>query len=269
MTKPWSTRWYSLPANPSRDARLRPRRRPNPGVREQARLGLGLLLLCASLSVHGDPLFRPFVASFSVARGIMPLGELELSFSLDSDGVYAYRARTQPGMLVGWFSGEEITEESHGRLNADALTPDRYLYRQEPDAGENTRIRFDWDAAKAYTTSGGITWAQSIEPGVQDRLSQQLAIRLHLAQGKRSVEYQVADGGKLKRYSFQVVGEESLKTPIGKLDCLKVERSKEGRPADYTIWFAPALEFLPVKIERQQSGKRYRMVLDEVEGIAF
>jgi len=227
------------------------------------------VLACASIAVHGDPMFRPFVASFSVARGIMTLGELELSLSLGGDGQYTYHAHTQPGMLASWFSVDEITEESRGRMDAEMLTPENYLYRELPDTGENTRIRFDWESAKAYTTSSGVTWAQAITPGVQDRLSQQLALRLHLAQGRQSVEYQVADGGKLKRYRFQVVDEEPVKTPVGELSCLKVERSKEGRPADYIIWFAPALEYLPVKIERQKSGKRYRMVLDKVEGIPF
>lgn len=231
------------------------------------RFVLGVVVACASLAVYGEPMFRPFVASFSVARGIMTLGELNLSLSLDGDGQYTYHAHTQPGMLASWFSVDEITEESRGRMNAETLTPENYLYRASPDTEENTRIRFDWKSAKAYTTSSGVTWAQVITPGVQDRLSQQLALRLHLAQGKRTVEYQVADGGKLKRYRFQVVDEEPVKTPVGELPCLKVERSKEGRPADYIIWFAPALEYLPVKIERRKSGKRYRMVLEKVEGI--
>ena len=269
MTKPWNSRWYSFPANPSRNPGLRQRRRTAPGTRGHAPPILGLLLLCVSLAIYGEPRFRPFVASFSVTRGIVPLGELELRLSFDTAGKYTYHAHTQPGMLASWFSVDEITEESHGSIDTEDLTPESYLYREVPDRGDNSRIQFDWQATKAYTTSGGVTWAQTIEPGVQDRLSQQLAIRLHLAQGKQSMEYQVADGGKLKRYSFRVVGEEPMQTPLGELTCLKVERSKEGRRADYTIWFAPALEYLPIRIERRQSGKRYRMVLDKVEGIVF
>lgn len=147
------------------------------------------------------------------------------------------------------------------------MQPSDYRYRQELDEADNTQVRFDWAEAKAYTTSGGVTWAQPIEPDTQDRLSQQLLVRLHLAQGRQTMEYQVADGGKLKLYRFQVIGEERVKTPYGHLQCLKVARSKGSRPPEYTIWFAPQLDYLPVRIERRLSGRRFLMVLDELEGI--
>ena len=227
-------------------------------------LGFGALLFSLSLTVNAGEALPPFTAVFSVHRNIIPLGELALSFNLDETGEYIYRAHTRPGMLAGLFNRNEVVEESRGHLKLGMVTPRRYTYRDEDEATENSDILFDWASLSVDTSSGGITWSQAIPVGAQDKLSQQLQVRLHLAQGRKEISYQVADGGKLKTYQFQVDGEETLETPYGPLDCLRVKRRKESRPPDYTIWFAPKLDYLPIKIERTQGERVYRMVLDEL-----
>jgi hypothetical protein len=216
------------------------------------------------LHADEDGLLKPFSATFSVKRNVVPLGKLRLEFSLKEEGDYRYIAHTLPSMLVGWFSADEIIEESHGRLDQKTIRPISYINQDMGHKDDRAELEFDWLADKVHTTSGGVTWSQPITPGTQDRLSQQLQVRLHLAEGKKDIAYQVADGGKIKRYRFFVEGEESIDTPYGQIDCLRVRRSKESGKPDYTIWFAPALDYLPVQIERQRSGRLYRMVLDEI-----
>jgi len=232
-----------------------------------ARVLLGLALSGGGSLLPADADLKPFTASFGVSRGALPLGSLELKFTLDERGEYRYHAHTQPGLLSSWFSGEEIVEESQGRLRKEGPQPRAYRYVEQGNPKDDLEVQFDWSAMRAVTTSGGVTWNQDIEPGTQDRLSQQLMVRLQLAQGQREFAYQVADGGKLKEYHFRVVGEETVKTPRGRLRCLKVERSKEQRPPDYLIWFAPDLDYLPVRIERKLKSGHYRMKLEELEGL--
>lgn len=261
MTNNCRGRWFFPPAKPSASSRIN--RRRCFGI---PRLLLGACLSGGVLTLAAAPVLKPFSAAFSVSRGAIPLGQLELQFTLNDARQYSYLAHTQPGFLTGWFNGEEILEESRGRIDAEQVTPSSYRYTETDNEADNVEVHFDWPAMKAATTSGGITWAQEIKAGTQDRLSQQLMVRLQLAQGQHDLSYQVADGGKLKHYRFQVVGEEPIKTPYGRLSCLKVQRSKESRPPDYTIWFAPELDYLPVRIERRQGSGHYRMVLEELEG---
>jgi hypothetical protein len=227
-------------------------------------LKVAAVLCCLPTHADENGLLKPFSAVFSVKRNLVPLGKLRLEFSLEAAGEYHYKAHTMPGMIVGWFSADEIIEESHGRLNYKAVRPMSYTYEDMGNEDDRAELEFDWPTGKVHTTSGGVTWSQTIIPGTQDRLSQQLQVRLHLAKGEQDVAYQVADGGKIKRYRFFVEGEDTIDTPHGQIDCLRVRRSKESGKPDYTIWFAPALDYLPVQIERQHAGRLYRMVLKEI-----
>jgi hypothetical protein len=225
------------------------------------------LLFSVAMATAAEPFFKPFTAEFSIHRSAIPLGSLELKFTLDDAFEYNYHAHTQPGFLASWFNGDEADEESRGRIISEVVVPESYRYKESVNEKDNSQVRFDWRERKVYTTSGGVTWSQKMEAGTQDRLSQQLMVRLQLAGGKKEVSYQVADGGKLKHYLFRVVGEEPIKPPYGRLHCLKVRRSKESRAPDYTIWFARELDYLPVRIERQQGSGHYRMELERLEGL--
>jgi hypothetical protein len=229
---------------------------------------LGGLLLCfITLNSAADELLKSFTADFTVHRNILPLGHLTLSLELKSDGSYIYTAHSQPSMLANLFSRNEVIEESRGRYQGNKITPNLYTYQDKDQQSENSEVRFDWKAASAATTSQGVTWSQPINNETQDKLSQQLQVRIHLAKGNQQISYQVADGGKIKRYQFQVVGEETVESSNGSYRCLRVERSKASGSSDYTIWFASELGYLPIKIERSQSGKIYRMVLDELQNL--
>ncbi|MEW8507615.1 MAG: DUF3108 domain-containing protein [Candidatus Thiodiazotropha sp.] len=227
---------------------------------------IGLVALACFTAAQAETLIqlKPFSASFSVKRNVLPLGELRLELDLNEEGDYVYHAHTQPGMLAGWFSADEVIEESRGKLQQGSIRPAHYSYRDQDDETESSILEFDWKAHEVHTTSGGIRWSQPIAQETQDRLSQQLLVRLHLAQGRRQMTYQVADGGKIKQYHFRVEGEDQINTPYGEMHCLRVKRNKGTREPDYTIWFAPRLDYLPVRIEREQAGRLYRMTLDEI-----
>ena len=50
----------------------------------------------------------------------------------------------------------------------------------------------------------------AIEPGIHDKLSYQLQMPADIADGKTSLSYQVADGGRLQTYRFNVTGEDRV-----------------------------------------------------------
>jgi hypothetical protein len=209
---------------------------------------------------------EPFEARFQVSRNDFVLGTMDIRFTLDAKGQYVYSGHTKPGELLGLFISDEVYETSEGSYRDDRIRPDRYHYLQ--DNGERkkqTDLEFDWSDGQVWTESKGKRWAQALPPETHDKYSQQLALRLDLAKGERQVSYPVADGGKIKTYHYQVVGEAFVELPYGRLKCLQIKRSKEHQAPDYVIWVAPELNYLPVKIERKRSSGDYAIELMRFE----
>lgn len=205
---------------------------------------------------------KPFTAKFQVIRNSVTLGTLDLQLDLTPDGHYNYIGHTKPGALIEWFISDQVRETSKGRYLDQQIVPLTYEYRQgNGEVKKRTFIEFDWKTDKVWTESKGTRWSQKLSPGMHDKFSQQLALRLELSAGAKTASYPIADGGRIKTYHYSVVGSEFISLPFGRLKCLKVTRYKTGHATDYTIWFAPELDYLPVKIERKRKSDQYSMEL--------
>ena len=88
--------------------------------------------------------------------------------------------------------------------------------------------------------------------------------------GRQNLRYTIADGGKIKDYNFEILGEETLSTPLGKLDTVKLERHKPNSRRKSTLWCAKKLEFLPVKVENvEKDGRITTALIKSLDGIAY
>lgn len=236
-----------------------------------------LILLCflppaAGLADQADTDFKllPFNAEYRLTRDTTLFGRVKLSLERDGAHGYSYRARTVPAGLLSVFRDEEITESSDGRIDARGIVPHRYRYvRQQDDSHQVTELDFRWESMRVSNRTDGSHWAMSIPEGTQDKLGLQLALMMDLAHGRRFNTYPVADGGRLKQYQFRMTGIQTIKTIFGPLKTLRVSRSKQDKAPDAVFWFAPGLNHIPVRIDRQRKDAHFRMELDKVEGLAF
>jgi hypothetical protein len=223
--------------------------------------GFLLLLLNQVSAEPAESEIKPFQANYQLIRNGIPFGHVEVTLQLDPQGHYHYVAKTRPNILTALLSNQTLTEESRGRLTQNEPVPDHYNYHKtKPDQSSTTRIGFDWLRKRATTNNNGTSWSMPIPLGTQDKLSQQLAIQIALLQGQDSISFDVADGGHLKRYHYKREKLERLVTPLGEMTTVKVKRSKQSTH-DYTIWFAPSLNYLPVRFERKQPSGLFIMKL--------
>lgn len=95
------------------------------------------------------------------------------------------------------------------------------------------------------------------EPGMQDpasfmiQVAYQFVIRPERLQPGRSFEMTVATMRKPEPLVFDVVTEELLDTPLGRIPTLHVRPRKavvDGGALPADVWFAPGLQYLPVRI---------------------
>ncbi len=67
------------------------------------------------------------------------------------------------------------------------------------------------------------------------------------------IDLVVVEDDKEKTYSFRVIGRESLQTPIGNLEAVRLDRIDDSK-RQLRLWLATSLDYLPIKVE-QQRGK--------------
>jgi hypothetical protein len=225
-----------------------------------------LIVLTIAVAEAGRaPLLRPFTASYSLSRGYLEFARVEVQLTLFPDGRYEYHAHTQPVGLTAVLRNDEITETSHGQITEQGVRPDNYGYQHNgSEHPRHVQLHFDWQQMRVINRSSRSKWIMAIEPGTQDKFSQQLALMRAMAEGEREIGFPVADGGHLKQYLFSHQGEAELETPAGRFSTIHMLRSKQGRRSQASLWLAPALGYLPVRIERQEKDGRFLMELRSI-----
>jgi len=223
-----------------------------------------LLVTAGSASAARQDLrLKPFTAEYDLSRGILVFAKVQVSLTLLSPNRYRYEARTTPTGLFTLIRSDEITEISKGILKGGRIKPLNYHYRhKKSESDHQVDLEFNWQALHVINRTPDSRWIMKINPGTQDKFGQQLSLMLALAGGKRDIGFKVADGGRTKSYRFEYQGKELIHTPAGSYQALKMIRTKDGRPSQASLWLAPEINYLPVRVERKEKDGLFVMKLN-------
>ncbi len=237
-----------------------------------------LFILLAGLAV-GAPAAQdwpldwpvPFEVTYSVYRKGAKIATMQRRFVRLEDGNYQYRSETNTTGLVALFRRDKIIEETTWKNNEEALFPLHYRYRHTGGKKErHVVVEFDWDKKTITNSINGAAWQMPTRARIMDKLLYQLAIMKDLKEGRRPLAYTIADGGKIKPYHFEVLGEEVIETPLGQFATIKLFRHKPGSRRQSTLWCAPRLHYLPVRLENiEKDGGKTMVEISALQGIAL
>jgi len=160
----------------------------------------------------------------------------------------------------------KIAEYSRFAQQGGRLLPQHYDYKKTGlGKDRHTALNFDHDAKRITNIYDKNRSIDNAPKNIQDKISYQLQLALDVAAGKEKLEYRVANGKKIRHYKFRVVGEEQIKTPMGLVDTVRVQRVREGDERETDIWFAPAWNYALVKLKQQEDdGKNYQITLTKL-----
>lgn len=147
------------------------------------------------------------------------------------------------------------SQTSVGQMGARGLLPTRFgdQFRQEQAA--------HFDRAKGLLVYSANTPSQAIEEGAQDRVSLfvQLAAAMAGTPALRAegqhLSFQVVSAKQAELWTFAVLGTETIKLPLGDMDCLKLQRVPRNEyDQKIDIWLSPAHGYLPARIRIIQAN---------------
>jgi hypothetical protein len=236
-------------------------------------------LVCAMLAIavtalpaHQLPAAERHIPDFEARYNIKKAGlnVISTTFTLTRGrGGIEYRSEAEPIGLASWFFGDHrIYEQSVLKQVDGQVIPLEYRYiHRGSDKNRNEHYRYNWEHNTARVNYRGEQKILKIPEGTLDKFSLQLALMQDAAKGTKKVTYPVISRGELKTYTFTNLGQETIETPLGKFEAIKLERRKDdGENTTYTSWHALKLHYLPVKFENQENGDVVlSFALEEVE----
>ncbi len=160
-----------------------------------------------------------------------------------------YRAKAKPGGLAKLFFSDVVTETSNMERIGTKLKPLTYTYDQTGGKDiQHASVIFDWQQGLIKFSDGGGK-EFPLSDHAYDMLNFQLELMRTLQQGNQEFVLDVADYRNLYTYYSRVVGKETVNLPYGELETVKVDSRNRKDGKHFVFWCAPALDYLPVRVE--------------------
>jgi len=156
-----------------------------------------------------------------------------------ADGQYRLSSVLETVGIAWLFKAYRLEMESSGQVTADGLRPDRFAIRRNGKAA-NEKASFNWEN---MTVRVGNRTEQTLDKGAQDFLSfnYQLGFMRH---AETASVLALATGKKYAVYRLEVLGDEEIDVPAGKMRTQHLQVPGES----IDLWLAYDYLLLPVKI---------------------
>jgi Protein of unknown function (DUF3108) len=212
-------------------------------------------LLAGALEAPTSEL-RPFTASFSITWHGMSAGTARLQLQRLEDGRWAYQSLSTARGLFRLAMPAELRSRSEFAIREGRILPDRFTADDGASStSKDQDLRFDWNTQRVTGVAEKRRVDLPLQPGVLDTMSVQIALMHELLVGNTPRYFVIVDKGRIKDYNYTAVGEETLVTPIGEYRTLVYRSTRPGSETGTYFWCAPALGYLPLKVERREGSK--------------
>jgi hypothetical protein len=233
-------------------------------------LATALFLLCVSQALAGEEAKQPrlpesFSVTYVLTKGPLTLAEMTRKLYQNKQGHYVFESYSKPVGYARWFTDSTLLEKTEWIYHGNQLRPLFYSYDRKSSKRErHVHLSFDWEKMRVTNNINNEPWTMKIPEGTLDKLLYHLAVMYDLERGKRALSYQVADGGTLKDFKFIDLGNETIKTPLGTFDTVKLKYTGKR---ETLLWCAKELAYLPVRMTQDDKGISLTMKIKSVSGL--
>ena len=214
--------------------------------------------LCLSLIVSSACWSQPqnFVAVYT-AQLKQADGQLSMTLKKEDGGLYSYELTTKPGGFWRIIIDGSIWQKSTFILEGnDVLRSQTYelidTIRSKP---RKSRASFDWEDSLITGHYKDRAIKLPLTGNIIDKVSLQIAIIMDIKRGIDQSEYYILDKDKIQVVQVNRNSSAMINVPFGKFEAIEINRSSPDSNRTNTLWLAPELDYIPVKITQEENGK--------------
>lgn len=147
-----------------------------------------------------------------------------------------------------------LTLTSQGELRARQFIPRRYSQTRSNAVEKTAVAEFDWAQNTLTHTYKGNSQSMPLPAQTLDTLSQLYSFT-QLDKLPDQLELPITNGRKLMHYRYQKQSPERIEAALGSFEAIEYRRIANADENAISVWIAPALNHLPLRIRvREESG---------------
>jgi len=217
-----------------------------------------LVGLSALNLAHADSFaLHPYVATYAVTYRGLSAGTLRMELKREpGSDRHIFETRANPSVLARLVIGRDAVERTVFESTPEGIRPIEWTLEDGKSGTDGDgHLKFDWAANRVVGEYEGKPVELPTQPGLQDRLSMQVAVSDELVRGREPKSVLMVNGDTANQYTYVRGTTQELDTKIGKLETVIFESTRPGSSRVSKVWHAPSLEYLPVRAEQIRKGK--------------
>lgn len=221
---------------------------------------LAALMLIASPMLHAAE-FSPYTATYRFNLDNKLSGTATRVLEKRDNNLWRYTFSANSAVATA-------TEISDFRFDGTAVKPLGYQQKRKVFfSKKNARVDFDWATGKGSGhRDGKSSVTYKLLPGTVDALNMEIQFRRDLKEtGKLAGPYALATPKDISSLTFVIEGKETLQTPFGKLNTIRVSRKHADPHRRTTFWLAVDHDYLPAKVMQDDDGSIYMLELTKYQ----
>ncbi len=222
-----------------------------------------------------DGMLSPYEAEYEArSRGLTSTAYRVMQQSQTDDDTRVGTYRLTQGLSVRVLGANLITiEESSNFAQAGtSLLAGAYRYEQTGISRRHEHIRFDWQDRLAHVSTRDGEQTHELPDGALDQLAFTAQMRLDVQialerdSGRSDFTYTIMDEHGTDEHLYRLQGKETLETPFGVLETLRLERIREpDSPRTTTVWLAPEAGYIMARLlQTEENGPDTELLLSSL-----
>jgi hypothetical protein len=210
-----------------------------------------------------DKGLRPYTATFKVAFKGFGAGHLELKLVAGPEpGRWRYETVPRPVLLARIWLSADARERGEFVVTDSVVVPQYYRFDGGSNHDNDVELKYDWPNKRVTGTWHGRPLDLTLEPGAQDPMSVRAATQVALLAGRTKADIIMIDDAKLRTFEYRLTGSAEMPAPGGPVQTDVYESRAKGEHGGRYIryWYAPSLDFLPVRIEQFDNDHKSRLL---------